>query len=58
MPKSVSKWNEAIEDAERLIREARERIAELRRSIRTFEELRDAGETFPGESQQKREAKA
>lgn len=41
--KNLSKWNEAID-------EAKERIKTLRRSIRTFEELRDSGMPWPGTS--------
>jgi hypothetical protein len=38
--KSLSKWNEVIS-------EAKERIAALKRSIRTFQDLRDSGMKFP-----------
>jgi len=32
-----------------MIKEAKKRIADLRRSIRAFERLRDDGTPFPGE---------
>ncbi|HEX8844319.1 MAG TPA: hypothetical protein VF791_06730 [Pyrinomonadaceae bacterium] len=38
--KNLSMWNAAIE-------EAKSRIAELKRSIKTFESLRDGGMQFP-----------
>jgi hypothetical protein len=38
--KSLSRWDEAIT-------EAKQRIAELKRSIKTFESLRDSGMQFP-----------
>jgi hypothetical protein len=38
--KVLSRWDEAIS-------EAKERIAELKRSIKTFESLRDGGMQFP-----------
>jgi hypothetical protein len=38
--KNLSKWDAAIV-------EARDRIAELKRSIRTFQSLRDSGMQFP-----------
>lgn len=38
--KSLSKWDEAIAEAKR-------RIAEFKRSIKTFESLRDSGMPFP-----------
>ena len=46
--KSLSGWNEAI-------CEAKQRISELKQSIRVFEELRDGGMKFP---QPKRKVKA
>jgi len=38
--KSLSKWDEAIADAQ-------QRIKEFKRSIKTFESLRDQGMPFP-----------
>lgn len=38
--KSLSRWDE-------MIRRAKERVSEMKRSIRVFEELRDAGAEFP-----------
>lgn len=38
---NLGEWNEAISDA-------KERIKALKRSIRTFEELRDSGMAWPG----------
>jgi hypothetical protein len=46
----ANRWNQAISDAEQMIQEAKAKIARLRQSIRTFEELRNSGAPFPGES--------
>lgn len=47
----LSRWDDAISEAERLIKEtqqeARQRIATLRQSIKTFEAARDKGMEFP-----------
>ena len=37
-----SRWDEAIADAER-------KIAKLQMSIQTFKEMKEKGESFPGE---------
>lgn len=42
-------WDEAIADAERMIREAKARVRKLRGSILVFRDRRDSGEPFPGE---------
>jgi hypothetical protein len=49
MCKSSDKWDKAISDAQRMIKEAKGQIAQLKFSIRTFERLRDSGAPFPGE---------
>ena len=41
-------WDGAIEEAERLISEARQRIGVLKFSIKTFEHLKAEGVAFPG----------
>jgi hypothetical protein len=48
--KSLSKWDETI-------RQARLRVAELKRSIRLFEELRDIGMDFPEPKRKQRKSK-
>lgn len=48
--KSVSGWDKAIADAEKMIQEAKAKITNLRLSIKAFKELRDSGEPFPGEA--------
>jgi hypothetical protein len=45
----LSRWDYAIDIAERQIKVAEEKIKRLRISIRTFEEMRTTGEPFPGE---------
>ena len=54
--KSSEKWDKAISDAEGMIREAKERIAQLKSSVKTFKRLRDRGAPFPGESADQSEA--
>jgi len=48
--KSLSKWEEAIADAQ-------QRIKEFKRSIKTFESLRDQGMAFPEPPSSKRASK-
>jgi hypothetical protein len=50
--KSRDPWDKAIADAQEMIEKESASIAELRRSIRYFEELRDSGAAFPGASKQ------
>jgi predicted RNase H-like nuclease (RuvC/YqgF family) len=50
--RSISTWDRAIADMEELIQRDKTRISDLRRSIKAFRELRDAGEPFPGERAQ------
>jgi hypothetical protein len=47
---SVSGWDAAITEAQRLIGGQKEKIAGVKRAIRAFEDLRDAGHPFPGDS--------
>jgi hypothetical protein len=44
-------WALAIEQAERGINQAKERIEKLERSIEVFKECRDAEEPWPGTSE-------
>jgi len=46
--KSEGDWDTAILEAERQILEAEKKIARLRLSIKTFEEMRANSESFPG----------
>jgi hypothetical protein len=46
--KSVNKWDEAIADAEAAIESAASKIAQMKRAIRAFKAMRDAGEPWPG----------
>jgi hypothetical protein len=48
MSNYTTTWDKAIEDAESMIADAKARIARLRRTVKTFPELRDAGEPWPG----------
>ena len=45
-------WDAAIQDAEKMILEAKEKISKLKRAIRAFRAMQDSGEPFPGESSQ------
>lgn len=47
---NLTSWDYAINVAERQIKEAEEKIKQLKMSIQTFEEFRAKGEPFPGES--------
>jgi predicted translin family RNA/ssDNA-binding protein len=51
-------WHRAIEEAERQIEAAQEKIKRLRLSIETFEEMCAKGEPFPGEETGQKEAVA
>jgi hypothetical protein len=44
-------WEQAINDARQMIEDSKEKIARLKKSIKTFERLRDAGEPWPGTSE-------
>ena len=46
----VSRWDKAIADAEEMIKEEKNKITKLRRSIEAFRTFRDNGTPFPGES--------
>jgi hypothetical protein len=41
-------WENAILDADKLLRESEQRARELRKAIVAFRELRDSGEPWPG----------
>jgi hypothetical protein len=56
--KSLTGWDAAIADAERMINEAKETIETLKFSIHSFKAARDRGEPFPSEQTKQREAKA
>ena len=51
-------WDSAIVDAQRMIEEAQAKIRTLRKSIATFQRLRDDGEPFPGEIAEETEAQS
>jgi hypothetical protein len=55
-PEQLNGWNEAIYDAEQKIQAAKRRIAGLKMSIRSFEQLRDSGAPFPSSKQAQSEA--
>jgi hypothetical protein len=46
--KSVNPWDLAISDAEKAIEAATSKITQLKRAIRAFKVMRDAGEPWPG----------
>ena len=46
--KSVNLWDQAIADAESVIEKSESKIRDMRRAIRAFERMRDAGEPWPG----------
>lgn len=55
---AVNAWDKAIMDAEEMIRESRQRISDLKRSIEMFKDLRESNAPFPGESAGREEAGA
>ena len=55
--KLKNNWDLAIADAEQQIQEAQTRIRTLKKSLATFQRLRDLGEPFPGEAKEQSEAK-
>ena len=56
--KPLNSWDTAIADAETRAEQARQLIAALKKSVRTFKRLRDRGEPFPGEKSKQTEAGA
>jgi hypothetical protein len=46
--KSANRWEQAIADAESVIEKSESKIKEMRRAIRAFQRMRDAGEPWPG----------
>lgn len=46
-PRHCAGWDEAIQEAERQIADAKERIRGLKMSVETFRRLRDRGMSFP-----------
>jgi len=50
---SVTFWDTAISDAEKMLADAKERVSRLKRTITIFKRMRDNGEPFPGENQSK-----
>jgi predicted translin family RNA/ssDNA-binding protein len=51
-------WGKAIDEAERQIKEAEEKIKRLKLSIQTFKEMIAQGEPFPGESAEQNQTEA
>jgi hypothetical protein len=43
----INSWNIAISDAETMLREAKERVVRLKRTITILKENRDSGVPFP-----------
>jgi hypothetical protein len=46
--KVLTRWDELIHDANRQIDTAKERIAKLKRTVKSLERLRDSGQPWPG----------
>lgn len=46
--KDVNPWDRAIADAEKIIETAVSKITQMKRAIRAFKAMRDAGEPWPG----------
>lgn len=46
--KDVNKWDQAIQDAQALLKKVENRAARLKGAIKTFSELRDHGQEFNG----------
>jgi hypothetical protein len=46
--KAVNPWDRAIADAENAVALDRSKIAQMKRAIRAFRAMRDAGEPWPG----------
>jgi hypothetical protein len=47
--KVLTRWDELIQDANRQIATAKERIATLRKTIRSLKHVRDSGQSWPGD---------
>jgi hypothetical protein len=45
--KLLTKWDELIQDANRQIKVAKQRISTLRKTIRSLEQVRDSGQEWP-----------
>jgi hypothetical protein len=45
-----TRWAKAILDAETMLQEAKQRVANLERTVKAFRELQASGAPFPGES--------
>ncbi|HEX8889363.1 MAG TPA: hypothetical protein VF779_09300 [Pyrinomonadaceae bacterium] len=54
----VEGWEGAILEAEKQIQEAKQRIATLKFTIKTFEHLKESGAPFPNEKPKPRSRKA
>jgi hypothetical protein len=48
-PKPVSGWDEAVFDAETMLKEAQDKVRRLAETVRVFKRRRDNGEPFFGE---------
>jgi len=55
---AASPWDTAISDAEKMLTQAKDRVARLKRTITIFKEFRDSGESFPSEKSEQTEAGA
>jgi hypothetical protein len=47
--KVLTQWDELIQEANRQIATAKERIATLRKTIRSLKQVRDSGQLWPGD---------
>jgi hypothetical protein len=48
--KVLTKWDELILDANRQIQLAKQRIATLRKTVKSLEQVRDSGQQWPMQS--------
>jgi hypothetical protein len=46
--KLLTKWDELIQDAKRQIEAAKQRIATLKKTVKSLEQVRDSGQEWPG----------
>jgi hypothetical protein len=46
----VEKWDTAIQDANKLLKKIESRADQVRRTIKSMREFKDAGEPWPGSS--------
>ena len=53
---SVSSWDEAISDAEKMMAEAQDKVRQLAKAVRVFKRRRDNGEPFFSERAEGTEA--